>query len=147
MFSILQADLRHSAGIARLNGQLGYPSSKEEVRSRLGRLQESGNDIVFIATLDGSIVGWIHVFYTLRLETGPFCEIGGLVTEELHRGRGIGRALVRRAEHWVREKGCLELRVRSNVVRAGAHRFYTDYGFKETKEQKVFHLLLDSLNA
>jgi len=55
-------------------------------------------------------------------------------------GKGVGKQLIAVAKKWCEEHSCQTLRVRSNVVRQDAHRFYLSAGFKEMKEQKVFGL-------
>ena len=76
--------------------------------------------------------------YVTGLAEGTYGEIASLVIAEAQRGRGIGRQLVEHAARWLREKGMIKLRVRCNVVRKGAHRFYDRLGFDESKSQKVF---------
>ena len=80
----------------------------------------------------------MHVFYTMRIETGPFCEIGGLVVDEGERGKGAGRALIEKAIEWSRTRDVATLRVRSNTIRTEAHIFYRKMAFEEVKEQKIF---------
>jgi GNAT superfamily N-acetyltransferase len=87
----------------------------------------------------------VHVFYTIRLESGPFCEIGGLVVSKNIQGKGIGKLLVEKARKWAAERNIGKLRVRCNVVRAGAHEFYIKSGFTENKQQKVFECNLNQL--
>lgn len=125
--------------LAVLAGELGYPSSEAEVGERLARLlARPRSHAVFVAEGEaGSPVAWIHVVVVLQVESDPFAEIGGLVVGEASRGRGMGEALVRRAEAWARERGLGSLRVRSNVVRERAHRFYRRVGFERLKEQLV----------
>ena len=52
----------------------------------------------------------------------------------------IGAALLEEVEAWAwaRARGCAALRVRSNVVRERAHRFYRRAGFETIKTQHVF---------
>ncbi len=126
--------------LAALAGELGYPSSEGEVGERLRRLlAHSDLHAVFVAEGEaaGEAAGWIHVFAAHRLESEPFAEIGGLVVGAASRGGGLGEALVGRAEAWARERGLAHLRVRSNVVRERAHRFYERLGFERLKSQVV----------
>ncbi|HLT45938.1 MAG TPA: GNAT family N-acetyltransferase [Rubricoccaceae bacterium] len=125
--------------LAALAGQLGYPSTPDEASSRL-RLLTAHPDLhaVYVAEVGDAVAGWVHVFVGARLESDPFAEIGGLVVDERHRGAGVGEALVREAERWARGRGMAQLRVRSNVVRKRAHRFYEREGFERLKEQVVF---------
>lgn len=84
------------------------------------------------------MVGWVHGFYSLRVESDPFIEIGGLVVDENHRQKGIGVQLVEKVNTWASTKGCNKLRVRCNTIRLESHEFYNLIGFTLNKEQKVF---------
>jgi GNAT superfamily N-acetyltransferase len=75
---------------------------------------------------------------SLHVESGEFAEIAGLVIDLEHRGRGIGERLLRRAEAWARECGVDRVRVRTNVRREDAHRFYERLGYVREKSQHVF---------
>jgi GNAT superfamily N-acetyltransferase len=136
--AIRPATLADAAAIAALSGQLGYPSTEEEIRDRLRTLESGGSTEVLVAESDGRIDGWIAVRGDLSLETGPFAEIAGLVVDESARGKGIGASLVEAAERWAKERGHTRIRVRSNVVREAAHRFYERLGYIPKKKQQVF---------
>jgi GNAT superfamily N-acetyltransferase len=43
-----------------------------------------------------------------------------------------------RVEAWARERGAVELNLRSNIVRDGAHKFYQHLGFEVQKTQHKF---------
>lgn len=126
--------------IADLLRQLGYPTPAEEVVLRLRRVSAAAvvNDAVLVACIEDSAIGWIQVAIVDSLESGPFAEIRGLVVDEAHRGARIGETLVRAAEAWAREHGQTRLRVRSNVIRERAHRFYLRLGYEQAKTQAVF---------
>ena len=87
---------------------------------------------------DGRVVGWLHAFVALRIESSAFAEIGGLVVAQSERGRGLGQQLVQAAAAWARRKGLQNIRVRSNVVRKETHAFYLHLGFAQSKAQMVF---------
>jgi GNAT superfamily N-acetyltransferase len=132
--------------IARLSGQLGYPASAKDVRQRLqamiGASPDPANDVILVAE-KGDVIGWIHAFVARRVEGEPFAEIGGLVTDKAHRGRGIGRRLLASAEAWARDRGLGKVRVRSNTVRQRAQGFYESLGYTVTKTQWIFDKTLD----
>jgi GNAT superfamily N-acetyltransferase len=86
----------------------------------------------------GRVVGFLHAFSGMVLETGSRAEILGLVADAGHRGKGIGSALVAEAERWAQSKGHGALGVRCNVVRTAAHGFYEGLGFECVKTQKNF---------
>lgn len=128
----------HAQGVQQLSGQLGYPLSLRDIENNITEIAATNDHIAFAALLDGKVAGWIHAFKALLLESQPFVEIGGLVVDENHRGRGIGKQLIERIKEWSREKGINEIRVRSHIKRIEAHRFYINNGFTEIKSQKVF---------
>jgi GNAT superfamily N-acetyltransferase len=80
----------------------------------------------------------VHVFETLHVESARTAEVGGLVVEASRRDRGIGAALMDAAEAWARGRRLERVRVRSNVVRTAAHRFYVRQGYSVLKQQAVF---------
>jgi GNAT superfamily N-acetyltransferase len=126
--------------ISKLSAQLGYSVTVEKATEQIVAVSNSANDAAFIAILNDEIVGWVHVFHTIRLESNSFCEIGGLVIDSKHRGKGIGKALIEQAKKWTTGKDVHTLKVRSNVVREEASKFYIQLGFKTIKQQQVFEI-------
>ncbi len=139
---IRPARMADAGAIAELATQLGYPAGREEVMGRLAGLAEhAGDEGVFVAELPGQgVVGWIHVSLLRHLESQPYAEIVGLVVRDGARRAGVGARLVAAAREWARDHGLTRLDVRSNVVRADAHRFYVREGFREVKRQAVLTL-------
>jgi predicted N-acetyltransferase YhbS len=129
--------------ITKLSLELGYNISVEKTIENLDILERSIFDAVFVAIMNGEIVGWIQVSHITRLETGVFCEITGLVVDGRCRGGGIGKQLIRSAVKWSRGHNCATIRVRSNVLRNDAHLFYERLGFTSLKEQKVYELSIN----
>jgi GNAT superfamily N-acetyltransferase len=125
--------------LAGLCTQLGYPSTPEQLAGRLAEILPRPDHAVLVAEVGGQAVGWIHVFVCRMLEAEPFLEVGGLVVEQTRRGLGIGRALMAEAEEWSRDRGVFEVRLRSNVIREGAHRFYESLGYANVKSQFTFY--------
>ena len=124
--------------VATLSGELGYPAAERDVAERWKRLTRRADHAMFVADEDGRVAGWVHVHDDWTLESGRAAELMGLVVSEARRGSGIGRALVAEAERWARDRGCPRLRVRSNVIREDAHRFYDTLGYERVKRQEIF---------
>ena len=125
--------------VHRLAVQLGYPTQPATTLARVRAVLASQIADAFVAEdAEGRVLGWAHVFAAPFLESGPNAELGGLVVEEAARGRGIGTALLARAESWARERGIRKLCLRSNVVRTEAHAFYQKLGFTVQKSQFKF---------
>jgi GNAT superfamily N-acetyltransferase len=136
---IRNAVIDDAPALADLSTQLGYPTRALQSANRLDAILGSKEQVVLVACLsDGSVVGWVHVFLTLRIESDPFAEVGGFVVSEQHRGQGIGRSLLEEVEAWVIRHGIKNLRVRSRSTRIDAHAFYQRLGFTKTKNQTVF---------
>jgi len=127
-----------AAALAALDGQLGYPCTPSEMHARLSAIRERPEHEVLVACIDAALVGWIHVFRSVTLEAGSSAVIGGLVVDATRRAAGVGTALLAAAEDWARAHGERTIRVRSQVVRTRAHRFYEERGYVRIKQQVVF---------
>jgi GNAT superfamily N-acetyltransferase len=133
--------------VAELAVQLGYERTADQVREWLENLGGRGSNesqAVFVAVLQGEVVGWVDVSLEHRLQSETFGLIGGLVVKDGLRGAGIGRRLCERAEQWSAEQGAKKIRVTSRSTRKAAHRFYLRDGYREVKVSKVFEKALES---
>jgi GNAT superfamily N-acetyltransferase len=139
---IEQINAQHARDVQRLSEQLGYPLSFDEIKNNIREVTSGNDHAAFVALMEGEVVGWVHAFRALFIESKPFIEIGGLVVDENYRGRAIGKKLVERIKQWCLEKQISTLRVRSQLKRKDAHQFYLNNGFVEIKEQKVFQIYL-----
>jgi GNAT superfamily N-acetyltransferase len=129
---IRDARVDDAEDVARLLGQLGYPTNASAVESRLERLWIVG-DRVIVAELEGAVVGLGHLQVAPALERDrPAAKIGALVVDEAHRGRGVGRALVEELEAEARARGCGLLFLTTAERRAEAHAFYERVGLAQT---------------
>lgn len=140
---IRAAESRDAAGLAALAGQLGYPSTREQVEARLRGMAGDQERIVFVAEhAGGELAGYADLFLLRTIGADARVEVAGLVVDEASRSRGVGAMLMARAEDWAREKGCAVIGLRSNVIREGAHRFYENLGYRVNKTQKSFRKAL-----
>ena len=137
---IRKISIEDAAPISMLSAQLGYTISLPETISNINQLLGSMDNCAFVAIMEGRIIGWIHAFKSLRIETNPFIEIGGLVVDEEYRGKGVGKILINTITEWCLNRNVNSLRVRCNTKRLETHKFYSKLGFRETKEQKIFQL-------
>jgi len=141
-FIVRKAVAEDAEDITGLSNQLGYSLSTADTLQNLKTIRENKNEIVLVATHEEKIVGWIHAFLATRVESGSFCEIGGLVTDIQHRRMGIGKLLIEHIISWCSTKGFAVVRVRCNIKRTEAHDFYSKLGFSENKQQKIFEKVL-----
>lgn len=129
-----------ATSVCHLSAQLGYSISIEDTLTNIKLVRKQKDHIAFAAVENNIVIGWVHAFKTITIESLPFVELAGLVVDETYRGKGIGKALVHSIKAWSTGQNIFTLRVRSNVKRNEAHRFYLSKGFHEIKEQKVFSL-------
>jgi GNAT superfamily N-acetyltransferase len=141
--SIRPARPTDAAQIAALSDTLGYPVG-EELAGRLERLLARTDQLVLVAEGGaGTVVGWLHGAEQELLESGRRCEILGLVVDEAHRSRGVGRRLVEQVEAWAAARGLERMAVRSNVARVDSHPFYERLGYERTKTQHAYRKRLE----
>src|SRR5215210_2243317 len=134
--NVREATASDAAALAALSTQLGYPTQPGEAAERLGALGPT--NAVLVAEGNGEVLGWIHVCGVRFFQSPPFAEVGGLVVDEASRGKGVGKPLLEAGARWAADHGYPKLRVRSNVVREDAYRFYEREGFRRVKTQAVF---------
>lgn len=137
-FSIRNAEIADAELIAELSIQLGYKVEKKTIQERLTDIIDNTDCCVFVALENEKIIGWIHGFYSRRLESNAFVEIGGLVVDANYRKKGVGKLLADQIQKWSIIRKCEKVRVRCNTVRTETHVFYQKIGFEIIKEQKVF---------
>jgi N-acetylglutamate synthase-like GNAT family acetyltransferase len=132
------AQVDDAPAIADLLVQLGYPdTTTDDARRRLVQILDRADHAIFVAAGD-VVAGVIHVCVTETLEHEPRGEIRTLVIDERDRNTGAGARLVEAAEQWARQRGLVKVRVRSNIKRDRARRFYERLGYSVTKTQNVF---------
>ena len=71
-----------AAAVANLSAQLGYPLSVDATTDYIKMIAGRENELICLAENDTDITGWIQISLLLRLESGPFFEIVGLVVDE-----------------------------------------------------------------
>jgi GNAT superfamily N-acetyltransferase len=124
--------------VAALSASFGYPASADEMRSRIEELADDNDRIAFAAVFEDVVVGWVDAAVERHLQAKPVVVIGGLVIRDDMRGKRIGQQLCRAVEEWAMQIGIAVVRVRSQMKRADAHRFYLRDGYTQVKISAVF---------
>lgn len=127
-----------SERLAALAGQLGYPNEPLAVRQRLEAQAGRPGQRILVAEAEGRVIAWMGLEVVEHFYTPAFVMITGFVVDEACRGRGTGALMLAEAEAWTRAQGLGRLRLKANVLRTDAHRFYEAHGFVRTKEQYDF---------
>jgi GNAT superfamily N-acetyltransferase len=138
MLTIRRLTVDDAEAAAELSSQLGYTCSTGDLRERIEELSRAADRVAFAAIIDGEIVGWIDAATERHLQSPVTAVIGGLVVREDMRGLGIGKRLCFEIEEWARSKSIPVVRVRSQIKREDAHRFYLRDGYSKIKTSLVF---------
>jgi GNAT superfamily N-acetyltransferase len=121
------------SALARLMGELGYPTSDAQMTARFAVIAARDDIATFVAELDGAVVGMISVSVSPSLYRADMAgAITALVVLPEARGHGTAPALMAAGEQWLREHGCEKVSVQPSSSRTGAHRFYEKLGYANT---------------
>ncbi len=142
--AIRKAKTEDSESLTELSNQLNYKTNNSDMQNRLSEILKHDDHCVYVAVVNRKTVGWIHGFFSLRVESDFFVEIGGLIVNVDYRKKGIGNKLVDKVISWTESRNCRLIRVRCNSIRKESHQFYETIGFNLNKEQKVFSKTLNS---
>ena len=90
---------------------------------------------LFVAEIAGQMVGLVHVIVKdvaamPILVPRRYAVVENLVVLRRHRRRGVGRALLERAEGWARAKGATSIELNVYAFNQGARTFYAERGFR-----------------
>lgn len=128
-----------SFAIQQLNFlELGYDFPVEQTQQKLRELLASKKDKIFVAEVDGIIVGYVHANDYELLYAPPMKNIMGIAVLTEYRRKGIGKALLEKVERWAKETGAAGVRLVSGGSRIDAHSFYNSLGYGEGKPQLNF---------
>lgn len=116
---------------------LGYECDAELVKSRLENLNPN-NECVFVAEVDGKVIGYVHIIKFNTLYYKSMANIQGMVVANEYQRKGYGKELMNAAENWARERNIEIIRLNSGFVRPEAHKFYRSIGYNNEKEQIRF---------
>jgi GNAT superfamily N-acetyltransferase len=125
-----------------LLGQLGYVADELAVRRRLERIAASDADRLFVAEIDGRVVGLAGLHVSLSVEYDQdAAKVSAIVVDDAFRRQGVGAALFNAVEEEARRRGCALLFLTTSERRKDAHEFYRRLGLEETGRR--FAKLLD----
>jgi GNAT superfamily N-acetyltransferase len=130
-----------AAAVARLLAELGYECSTADAAERVRALSGEDNQALIVADLHGELCGMValDVMYYLPLGCNT-CRITALVVGDGYRQFGVGRALLREAEHVARLHAAARIEVTTADHRHEAHDFYRACGYAESSLRFVKRL-------
>ncbi len=111
-------------------------SSPAPGRDLLTKLVDGDDTVLFLARLDGAIVGSLTLAFYL-IPTGMKAWIEDVVVDDAARGHGVGRMLNEAALDVARDRGAKNVSLTSRPSREPANRLYQRIGFK-ARETNVY---------
>lgn len=88
----------------------------------------------FVAEQGAQVVGFVAVFEVREgsplLQPLPFARVATVSVDERHRGEGIGRALMQRAEGWAAQRGLADMRLHVWHFNQRALQLYEEIGYE-----------------
>jgi ribosomal protein S18 acetylase RimI-like enzyme len=128
---IRDAELNDAAELAVLMSQLGYETNRTEMERRLKSILCNPAYKTFVAIMDGCVCGMIGTFtYPSYEHDDPSGRILAIVTLNVARRRGIGRALIATAEKDFTQRGIRRVALDTRLTREDAHKFYESLGYE-----------------
>ena len=116
-------------------GEIGAQESfsPEEARAQLAAFRKYPSYRVFVAEFDGEIAGTYELLImdNLAKRGQRSAIVEDVAVTKRHRGRGIGRAMMRHAIELAKDARCYKLTLSSNLNRDDAHAFYGALGFEK----------------
>ena len=138
-YEIRECLLMDADQIYELNcSEMGYDYPKEETRQRIKDILASEHDKIYVAELDGSVVGYVHANDYNLIYAPAMKNIMGIAVSNKHKRIGIGNALLTAAEAWAKADGAKGVRLVSGETRKEAHMFYEWCGYTGGKHQLNF---------
>jgi len=138
MTGIRTAHQQDASELARLFTALGHAASEDEIHARWRAWHAAGNIGLVVDGTNGELIAAATLHQTIVLHRPrPIGRISALIVDPRHQHRGVGRALVERAEQMFREAGCGSLEITSNMRRTDAHAFYVHLGYELTSARFV----------
>jgi GNAT superfamily N-acetyltransferase len=135
--TVRPAQAQDWAAVAGLLVELGRGVAKGTADDPTHGMQFAGHlrrleTVTLVADAAGTVVGVLDMEYHQRLgDHRPQARVNDLVVTEAVRGRGIGDALLRRAEELARKRGCFRMALVTAGWREETQRFYQGHGWSD----------------
>ena len=138
-FEIRECVLADAESIFELNrSEMGYDYSLEETKQNIKELLLSEHDKIYVAVVDGIVVGYVHANDYKLIYAPAMKNIMGIAVSSKYKRMGIGKELLAEVEAWAKADGAKGGRLVSGASRKVAHMFYERCGYGGGKQQLNF---------
>lgn len=136
---IREARSADALAIYKLNTEeMKYEFPFEQTRKQLETSIHRTTEKVFVATVGGQVVGYVHAQEYELLYAPPLKNILGLAVSREYKRMGIGKRLLQKVEEWALLTGATGVCLNSGAERKEAHLFYKKCGYEKGKQQVKF---------
>jgi GNAT superfamily N-acetyltransferase len=134
--------LEDNARVADLICQVGHECTARQMHQRIQRLREHPDYGVFVAELDGEVVGLVAAQLSFHLSReGRQGRLVSLVVDESHQGEGLRHQLMEHLGDWMRKQEVNRVLINTQLNRHETHEFYRQCGFEKDGYRFVKSLL------
>ncbi len=141
-------NIRHAtesdiANLLPLFAELGYPTSLADLTPRFKRFLQNSGYGVAICEWEGQVAGWVAWSKSeLFVSDATRFHIEGLIVASKHRGKGIGKKLMKFVEEIAQKHNPAIIDLTSGFRRAkdGSHEFYRGLGYKNEGHMAKLYL-------
>lgn len=119
------------------------PTAKRLNLSGLRRIVKNRNTPLFVLRKNNEIVGMATLVLIYTPYVGLRGRIEDVVVDEQHRGKGLGRAIMKKLIKVARARKVRFIDLTSRADRQTAHKFYSSLGF-QLRNTAVYRLLVDN---
>ena len=118
----------------------GQESDVAGARAFLADRFKRGESVIFLAVVDGAIVGFTQLYPTFSsVSMKRLWVLNDLFVTPDARKSGAGRALLERAERWAAETGAKGLALSTQITNLTAQRLYEACGWTRDEEFLYYH--------
>jgi ribosomal protein S18 acetylase RimI-like enzyme len=129
---IRKAETQDFETLTKLADQLIHLQDQSERKTILGKVLQYLNCGIYVAELEGKVVGFIEVrVFPDFVEGAPLAIIQNLIVDEGHRSLGVGSLLMKRAIEEAEKQNVAEIHVWTEFNNERALRFYAKHGFNK----------------
>jgi GNAT superfamily N-acetyltransferase len=110
------------------------PDHEKQMRGLRQIVEASERGRIFVARIDGEIVGMVNLLFTISTAEGePVCWLEDMVVRPEQRGKGLGSRLLQHAVHYAKANGFARITLLTDRTNENAVRFYQRHGFRSSE--------------
>lgn len=121
------------------------PDGSVRTKEFISSIIANEDEVLFVAEFNDTIIGVIHI----RISEAPYIDImvprryaviDNIVVLNVHRGKGVGKMLMKKAHEWISSKEIKHIELHVWEFNQSAIKFYEKLGYT-TASRKMWQLL------